>query len=40
MQNLPAASRDLYFQGYYPDTLLPPVADRIPRIFTALGVII
>jgi len=38
VQNLAAAPRDLYFQGYYPEAPLPPAADRIPRILTALGV--
>ena len=40
VQNLAAASRDLYFEGYYPDIPLPPVADRIPRILAALGVMV
>jgi len=40
VQNLAAASRDLYFEGYYPDIPLPPVPDRIPRILAALGVMI
>jgi len=40
VQNLAAAPRDLYFEGYYPESPLPPAADRIPRILAALGVMV
>ena len=38
VQNLAATPRDSYFAGYYPGEPLPPVADRISRILTAIGI--
>lgn len=38
VQTLSAIHRDTYYAGYYPG-LLPPVAERIQDILTAIGVI-